>query len=158
MNLWSDAEFSQQILEHKILELVLFREQKSSLSAASVSKMPRINQKMNMLVLNKRRTESQILRSCGDYLSLRKYFFWRQSNTGIKRIDRHGREFWTASKYSRKGLPDIFLLKERVYAIEVKTTIGRQSPEQKEFQQAWERHGGVYLLVRSVDALIAAGL
>lgn len=34
-------------------------------------------------------------------------------------------------------------------AIEVKDEDGRQSTDQKNFQRAWERAGGIYLLVRS---------
>lgn len=36
-------------------------------------------------------------------------------------------------------------------ALEIKTPIGRQSPEQKRFQQLVESKGGVYALLRSVD-------
>lgn len=35
--------------------------------------------------------------------------------------------------------------------LEIKTPIGKQSPEQKRFQQLVESKGGVYALLRSVD-------
>lgn len=35
-------------------------------------------------------------------------------------------------------------------AVEVKDETGRQSTQQKNFEQAWTRVGGIYLLVRSV--------
>lgn len=38
----------------------------------------------------------------------------------------------------------------RALYIEIKTPIGRQSPEQKRFQQCVERHGGMYRILRSV--------
>jgi hypothetical protein len=39
----------------------------------------------------------------------------------------------------------------RAVFVEVKTPVGRQSPEQKLFQQCVERHGGIYVILRSVD-------
>lgn len=36
-------------------------------------------------------------------------------------------------------------------AIELKTPIGRQSKEQRQYQQLVERKGGVYVVIRSVD-------
>ena len=46
------------------------------------------------------------------------------------------------------------------YALEVKTAVGRQSKVQKNWQQnVWERRGGLYAIVRSVEeALKAVGL
>lgn len=38
----------------------------------------------------------------------------------------------------------------RFIAIEIKTPTGRQSPEQRQFQQLVERIGGVYVILRSV--------
>ncbi len=40
-------------------------------------------------------------------------------------------------------------------AIEVKKTKGQQSYEQKNFQRAWERRGGLYILARSVDDVLS---
>jgi hypothetical protein len=39
----------------------------------------------------------------------------------------------------------------RALYVEIKTPTGRQSPEQKQFQQKVERHGAMYRIVRSVD-------
>lgn len=39
----------------------------------------------------------------------------------------------------------------RFVALEIKTPIGRQSEEQKRFQQLVEKRGGVYAVLRSVD-------
>lgn len=45
----------------------------------------------------------------------------------------------------------IGLYKGRALFVEIKTETGRQSPEQKTFQQCVERHGGIYRILRSVD-------
>lgn len=45
----------------------------------------------------------------------------------------------------------IGLYRGRALFVEVKTPDGRQSPEQKTFQQCVERHGGIYRILRSVD-------
>lgn len=44
----------------------------------------------------------------------------------------------------------------RPLSIEVKDATGRQSDQQKRFQAAWERAGGVYLLVRDPAEAVAA--
>lgn len=38
-------------------------------------------------------------------------------------------------------------------AVEVKTETGKQRPDQKKWQSAFERHGGRYILARSVEEL-----
>ncbi len=45
------------------------------------------------------------------------------------------------------GIPDITCVhKGIVYQIEVKTKKGKQSDNQKIFQDDWEAHGGIYIL------------
>ena len=62
-------------------------------------------------------------------------------------------------KYARRGWPDICLLKSGTfYAIEVKTETGRLSEHQKALGQEIEANGGKYIVARSVDDLIHAGL
>lgn len=55
----------------------------------------------------------------------------------------------------RAGFPDfIFLMPNNSYpflAIELKSAKGRQSGHQKEYQQAVERAGGKYVIIRSLD-------
>lgn len=41
-------------------------------------------------------------------------------------------------------------------AAEAKTTKGKQTKDQRNFQAAWEKAGGVYVLFTSVDELAAA--
>lgn len=43
----------------------------------------------------------------------------------------------------------------RAVYVEIKTPTGRQSVEQKRFQQCVERHGGIYIILRSVDDALA---
>lgn len=45
----------------------------------------------------------------------------------------------------------IGMFRGRFLAIEIKTPRGRQSPEQRQFQQLVESKGGVYLMPRSVQ-------
>lgn len=41
-------------------------------------------------------------------------------------------------------------------AAEAKTGTGRQRENQRKFQAAWEKRGGIYVLFRSVDELLGA--
>lgn len=57
------------------------------------------------------------------------------------------------------GCPDLTAIKGgRIIQIEAKKGKGIQSALQKDFQAAWEAHGGEYMLIRSVQDLIDAGL
>lgn len=50
------------------------------------------------------------------------------------------------------GVPDMLLLwGGRIYAFELKTTIGVVSPAQKELHQIWARHGVTVHIVRSLE-------
>lgn len=49
------------------------------------------------------------------------------------------------------GADLIGMYRGRFIAIEVKTATGRQSPEQRVYQQLVEKLGGVYVLLHSVD-------
>lgn len=120
---------------------------------------------MKNLIKLPKRSESKIVTACCDYLRAKKHFFWRQNSSGVFRTFKDGRQAWCAARDSMRGIPDIFVLSKEelsvfpcIFAIEVKTDVGRQSPEQKEFQKQWEKRGGVYLLARSIDDLMKAGL
>ncbi len=71
---------------------------------------------------------------------------WRQ-NTGSVRI---GRRFVV---FGHRGAADItgILRDGRRVEIECKSTIGRQSKHQKDFEKMIRRMGGVYILCRSVE-------
>jgi len=53
------------------------------------------------------------------------------------------------------GADLIGILDRHPLAIEIKTPTGRQSKEQKQFQQLWEARGGIYIMPRSVDEALA---
>jgi hypothetical protein len=53
------------------------------------------------------------------------------------------------------GADLIGILDGKPLAVEVKTPTGRQSPEQRQFQQLWESRGGIYLMPRSVDQCLS---
>ena len=42
----------------------------------------------------------------------------------------------------------------RFVAVEIKTRVGKQTKEQRDFQQCVERNGGIYMLVRSTDQAV----
>lgn len=76
-------------------------------------------------------------------------FFWR-NNSGAQKIDNGG-----SKRFVRFGLPGsadiIGVHKGRFVAIEVKSQRGRQSDNQRQFQESIEKQGGVYILAYSVD-------
>ena len=54
--------------------------------------------------------------------------------------------------YANPGGADyVGVYKGRAVYVELKTPSRRQSPEQRQFQQRVERHGGIYRILRSVD-------
>lgn len=58
-------------------------------------------------------------------------------------------------RFGRPGQPDIVgCYHGRYVAIEVKTKSGRQSPEQRRYQEIIETVGGVYILARSKDEAV----
>jgi len=62
-------------------------------------------------------------------------------------------------KYTPRGLPDVNVIAGGIYfGLEVKSAIGRQSPDQKKMQELIEKHGGKYAIVRSVEEVIKLGL
>ena len=63
-------------------------------------------------------------------------------------------------KHSKKGVPDIILLRHstgQFVGLEVKTTEGVQSKEQKEFEKESKAAGAEYYIVRSIDDVQALG-
>lgn len=65
---------------------------------------------------------------------------------------------WLHEEGMVNGVADIILLKPNKFypflCIENKTPIGKQSPEQKLFQEAVENQGGKYVIARSLDDFI----
>jgi len=92
--------------------------------------------------------EKEIQKLILDYLKAKKIFHWR-NNTGAFKRDNH---FY---RFGDNGSPDIFLvIKGQIYGVEVKNEKGKQSEYQKEWQEEFEKAGGVYLLVRSLEELL----
>lgn len=91
-------------------------------------------------------TESQIQKQIMAYLKAAGIYHWR-NNTG-----RRG-----GVSYGLAGSPDIMGMTKsgRFLGIEVKDATGTQKPAQIEFQQNCEATGGLYILARSLDDVIA---
>lgn len=103
--------------------------------------------------------EKDTLRACLSYLEYSpKGKFWR-NNTGATISEHRGKKRFI--RYGRVGSADITgILKDtgKRIEIEIKAPTGKQTEAQKEFQREIEACGGVYLLAKSVDDLIAWGL
>jgi hypothetical protein len=75
---------------------------------------------------------------------------WLARNNVGQMIDKDGRR--VVFGVGGKGAADLIgIWNGRFVALEIKTPIGRQTPEQKLFQALVERKGGVYAVLRSVD-------
>jgi len=60
-------------------------------------------------------------------------------------------------KMCHRGVSDLIAIKNgQVIFVEVKTRTGVQSDDQKIFEKDIKSHGGTYILVRSLDELVAA--
>lgn len=95
-------------------------------------------------------SEQTIVRAILDYLRLAKIFHWR-NNTGAM-VDKENHRFF---RFGATGSPDIFVVVNgQIIGIEVKSETGKQSENQKIWQSGFERAGGKYLLVRSVDEVV----
>lgn len=93
--------------------------------------------------------EAPVLRAIMEYLEYKRYLWWRNQSGGIA-FSRDGvRRFVRLGKV---GSPDIFVLyKGKLYGIEVKSITGKQSAEQKKFEQEMIAEGGIYKVCRSID-------
>lgn len=106
-------------------------------------------------------TESNIVSSICEYLAIRRYFFWRQNTAPAVQKSASGWAFRKMPKHSKKGVPDIILIKQpggQFVGLEVKTQTGKLSPEQAEFGRKAIGAGAEYHLVRSIDDVQALGL
>ena len=99
--------------------------------------------------------EKDIQKGILEYLSYRKGFFWRNNSGGFRDIKNH---FY---RFGLKGSPDILGIippDGRLVAIEVKSATGQMTDDQRWFQEQVEKHGGVYVLARSVQDVIERNL
>lgn len=95
-------------------------------------------------------TESSLVTAICTYLDYKKVFFYRSNTTGI--FDPNRGAFRKFPRYCRRGVPDIVAVVKGIYiGLEVKTGRGKQSTEQRRFQEDLEEVGGRYHLVRSLE-------
>jgi len=71
-----------------------------------------------------------------------------RNNCGIAEMRGHKVRFGVGSP---GGADLIGCFRGRFLAVEIKTPTGRQSPEQRAFQQLIESKGGIYVILRSVE-------
>lgn len=104
-----------------------------------------------------KRTESSLVTALGKYLqvleNLGTIAFWSRQQAGSLTFQRNGK--WSKVRQGREGISDLWAiaLNGDMLWIEAKTDIGKQRPEQVEFQKIVEDCGHHYLLVRSCDDL-----
>jgi hypothetical protein len=90
-------------------------------------------------------SEKQVSKQITDWLNLNRIFWFYCPNKGL---------FDTSRDPSTPGAPDIVVvIGGKIIGVELKSTRGKQSEAQIEFQQQLEAAGGIYLLARSYDDL-----
>lgn len=84
-------------------------------------------------------------------LGMRDDIFMFRINVGVFR-PLHGDQN-RAIRSAPDGTPDLLgvMAPGKAFAIEVKAGRGQQRDAQKNWQKAWEKRGGIYILARSVD-------
>lgn len=97
--------------------------------------------------------EGSVVRACLDFLTLKGIVAWRTNTTGI--YDPVAKRF--RPNAGRNGVADILgcLPGGRFLAIECKAGKGKLSPAQIEFQRDIIQAGGLHIVARSVDDVIA---
>lgn len=101
--------------------------------------------------------EKEIQLAICDYLALKKYFFWRQNTVPV--FDFKTKVYRPMPKYSVNGVPDIILIhKGQFIGLEVKQPKGKQSDNQKIFENNCKKAGGQYHIVTSLDDILVLGL
>lgn len=101
--------------------------------------------------------ESHVLRSVGDYLNMKRYFFFRVNNTPV--YDFKTKSVRSMPKHSMHGVSDFIMIHKGVcYFLEMKSASGKQSEGQIAFQKMAEKAGAQYHVIRSIDDLLAIGL
>ncbi len=91
--------------------------------------------------------EKDIQYSILQFLRLKRLFCWKNSTVGI-----YKKSTGSYIPSQNVGSPDIFLVNDgTIWGIEVKTPKGKQSDNQKAWQNNFEAVGGRYLLARSLE-------
>jgi len=98
--------------------------------------------------------EKDVQKAVLTYLEIKKVFHYR-NNSGGTIINYKDKSYFM--KFGATGSPDIICVISGQYVgIEIKGTDGKQSDNQKDFQERLEKAGGLYLLVHSLDEAIIA--
>lgn len=114
--------------------------------------------------------EGATLKACLSYLALCNIPAWRINTMGTPLVKNGEFVKGRFRPAPSRGIADIIGIAPRTMehlvhgirfemetdtplAVECKSSVGRQSPAQREFQRKWEDAGGVYLLCRSVEEL-----
>lgn len=93
--------------------------------------------------------EAEIQNTILAYLKYRNVFHWRQNSGAGMMKQGAGMRF---IRFGITGAPDIFAIKGgTIYGLEIKSKIGKQNDNQKEFQEGFEKAGGVYQIARSIE-------
>lgn len=105
----------------------------------------------------KNNLENDVVNAVGDYLAIKRYFYFRANNTPI--WDGNKNTFRRMPKHSRKGVSDFIVVhKGKTYFLELKSKTGKQSDDQKTFQQGAETAGAIYCIIRSIEDVQSLGL
>lgn len=110
--------------------------------------------------LKTKESEGDIQNSICEYLEMKRRFFFRLNNIpAFNRSEGGGVTMRRLPKFTPRGLPDIIVVAGGLFiALEVKSAIGKQSPEQKIIEADIKKHGGRYFVVRSIDDVQSIGL
>ncbi|MEK6881206.1 MAG: hypothetical protein AABY22_16415 [Nanoarchaeota archaeon] len=96
--------------------------------------------------------EKEIQRLVLDYLTIKKFFHWR-NNSGAMVSEYKGKKRFF--RFGETGSPDIFaLIKGTLYGIEIKSIKGKQNENQQEYEQRFKKAGGTYILAYSLEDVI----
>lgn len=97
------------------------------------------------------RRESAIQKEIISNLEARQILYVRINP--IRLAGKQGRIFAVPIPKSQKGAPDLLVFPDDFppLALEVKSEVGRQKPEQKLWEEKWVKCGNIYRVVRSWD-------
>jgi hypothetical protein len=94
--------------------------------------------------------EAAVIRAVGEYLTIMRIPHWR-INSGAYRTERGG-----YVRFGAKGMADVYAIGKDGVSIWIECKRpegGRLSEEQREFLDRINRHGGVGIVVSSIDSL-----
>jgi hypothetical protein len=98
--------------------------------------------------LKEKDTQSTILA----WLSLNRIFHYRNNSGAMSGVHNGKQRFF---RFGAKGSPDIIaVVRGQFVGVEVKGSDGRQSADQKKFEEDLTKAGGIYILAKSLDDVI----